>query len=820
MIENVEENKDINEENQNNIVQTNNNTNDLYQHSNILVALRVRPLTQKELLLSNISTIQISSNKLVSITIPQEYNYTQDGSKYLNNEKNLEISKSKKIDYQFDLAFDENATQQEVYQYTTSSLIKNVLDGYNSTVFAYGATGSGKTYTMVGDGEKPGIMVRAISDLFTMVYQTNSEKQQYQIQISYVEIYNENIIDLLADGNSGKIDVLNDPQKGVVLMGTKFVTVKSASEAFKYLLQGNKTRKEDATNHNEHSSRSHAILQIFISNGMTEDNDEYYTNNNQVITFGKFILVDLAGSEKITSTQKPNSETHSINKSLLTLATCMNSLLSKNKQGFIPWRDSKLTRLLKDSLGGNSKVIMISNVSPSVLSLDETVYTIQFANRVKNIKVSAKRNVVVPEVKIEKYERAIESLKQEIEEVKREIAQKEEINNNMQIPIENEKEDDTMERYLTQIKNHFDEEIKVMTKITESEQELSQLKIDFFVLQNRPKKEITNEKIPSLQSKQGGIEKIQKVLTSYYNNLSILKGSRRPIQTLISKLLKEDENTNSTRGKLLLSAYKYYVGIIDNMKSGNRVALSINECKKKDKEIEVLTYQLKLRDQYIISAEEKIRQSKGDSSLTHNAKFIPSEEITHDPCCGRKEKNKKDEQSKSFSQDNSFLESKPNNIMNSTRISANRMYNAELLPLIKKKKNGGNNSSFLSTFKLAGTKRLQGSKSALDILSSNFKPIQKTSNTPKPIVIKKYTGNKSFSSGKINMGTASRNNQNSSSNQLVAGRQNNMLNNGNYYSAFPEIGKIYEKKVKTILCRNIIGRYKNSPYILKQEAMG
>ena len=128
MIENVEENKDINEENQNNIVQTNNNTNDLYQHSNILVALRVRPLTQKELLLSNISTIQISSNKLVSITIPQEYNYTQDGSKYLNNEKNLEISKSKKIDYQFDLAFDENATQQEVYQYTTSSLIKNVLD--------------------------------------------------------------------------------------------------------------------------------------------------------------------------------------------------------------------------------------------------------------------------------------------------------------------------------------------------------------------------------------------------------------------------------------------------------------------------------------------------------------------------------------------------------------------------------------------------------------------------------------------------------------------------------------------------------------------
>ena len=158
--------------------------------------------------------------------------------------------------------------------------------------------------------------------------------------------------------------------------------------------------------------------------------------------------------------------------------------------------------------------------------------------------------------------------------------------------------------------------------------------------------------------------------------------------------------------------------------------------------------------------------------------------------------------------------------MNSTRISANRMYNAELLPLIKKKKNGGHNSSFLSTFKLAGTKRLQGSKSALDILSSNFKPIQKTSNTPKPIVIKKYTGNKSFSSGKINVGTASRNNQNSSSNQLVAGRQNNMLNNGNYYSAFPEIGKIYEKKVKTILCRNIIGRYKNSPYILKQEAMG
>lgn len=805
----IEEEKD--ENNQSNIEKNDNNEDSNYsQKSNILVALRVRPLTQKELILSNITTTSILNNKIAEITIPQEYSYQIDGGKYLNNEKNLEISKSKKIEYQFDLAFDENSTQQEVYQYTTSNLIKNVLDGYNSTVFAYGATGSGKTYTMVGDGEKPGIMVRAISDLFTMVYQKNTENSQYQIQISYVEIYNENVIDLLGDGTGGKIDILNDPLKGVVLMGTNIKTVKNASEAFKYLLQGNKSRKEDPTSHNEHSSRSHAILQIFISNASLDNNDKSYSYSNDVneITFGKFILVDLAGSEKVTITQKPNNETHCINKSLLTLANCINSLLTKNKQAFIPWRDSKLTRMLKDSLGGNSKVIMISNVSPSILSLDETIYTVQFSNRVKNIKVTAKKNVVIPDLKIDKYEKAIENLKQEIEEVKREIASKAEIT----VPITSgdEKTEDDMNKYLSELTKHFEEEIKVVTEIIKVEQEISNLKIDAFVLKSQPKKE-RDKSLSVIRGKDSDILKNSKLLATLYTTQSKLNIDRRPIQSIISKLIKEDsDNPNSNRGKLLLSAYKYYIGLIENMKLNNRVYLSGNDIKKKDKEIEILTRQLSLRDQFIVIAEGKIKQNKGEIKMTHKSNFIPTEEIENDPCIFLTKK--KEEHNKSFSMDSSLLESKPNSLnMNSTRISMKRMYNAEILPLLKSDK-GKDNNSFLKNFKLK-SRKMQNSKSSIDIFSPKviFSSMKKTNN---PVVVKKYTGNKSFSLGKVDS-NGSRNIFQAT--PLVANKKDHKIIN---YSSCPEIGKNLEKKVKTILCRNIIGRYKNSPYILKQAALG
>ena len=387
-----------------------------FSKNNIIIAVRVRPLNKKELEDSDYKTIRIIDRDTLTISIPTEYSFNENtkGKNKLNKENKLNVTKEKQATYKYDFVFGDNINQEQIYKYTSSNLIKQVIEGYNATIFAYGATGTGKTYTMLGNGLNVGIMIRAIKDLFLLI--NNKKNKKYIIKISYIEIYNEIIKDLLSNNNSNSIiELRNDPQKGTILQGVELKNVLNENEAFNIILKGNKKRTEKYTEFNENSSRSHAILQINL------DIEDKEIKMEKEIKFGKFMLLDLAGSEKASFNynSKGNNELGSINKSLLALNKCITLLTSQNRK-FIPWRESKLTRLLQDSLSGNSRVVMIATISQALVAFDETMFTLQYANRAKNLKVNIKKNIVEKvDVRINKYDEFIQNIKEEIVDIKK-----------------------------------------------------------------------------------------------------------------------------------------------------------------------------------------------------------------------------------------------------------------------------------------------------------------------------------------------------------------------------------------------------------------
>lgn len=308
--------------------------------SNILVAVRCRPLSKKELDISNIETVKILNNKVVCVLDPVEYNGHEEVFK----------NRSREQQYAYDYAFLADAKQEDVYQNTTKFLLPGILQGFNATVFAYGSTGAGKTYTMLGTGEEPGIMANSLADLFTLIESTKG--RDFKIKLSYIEVYNETLRDLLGKGEN--LELREDPTKGAIIVGVNEIEVNNSGEVYVLLFKGNKNRSTEATNMNETSSRSHAVLQIYIENKINSSMGKIKGENSNELVSGKFILVDLAGSERAsnsTNTGQRQIEGGNINKSLLALGNCINALAeisngSSNKT-FIPWRDSKLTRILK-----------------------------------------------------------------------------------------------------------------------------------------------------------------------------------------------------------------------------------------------------------------------------------------------------------------------------------------------------------------------------------------------------------------------------------------------------------------------------------------
>ncbi|ONK69719.1 uncharacterized protein A4U43_C05F26010 [Asparagus officinalis] len=332
--------------------------------SRIMVFVRLRPMSRKEKEAGARSCVKIVDHKEVYLTgFALETDY-------------LRFKRIQGRHFCFDTSFPEPTAQQEVYTTTTADLVEGVLQGRNGTVFCYGATGAGKTYTMLGTVENPGVMVLAIKDLFFKIRQRSCDGN-HSVHLSYLEVYNETVRDLLAPGRPL---VLREDKQGTVAAGLTQYRAYSTDEVMALLQQGNMNRTTEPTRVNETSSRSHAILQV-VAEYRVKD------SGNLLTRVGKLSLIDLAGSERALATDQRTQrsiEGANINRSLLALSSCINALVEGKKH--IPYRNSKLTQLLKDSLGGPCNTVMIANISPSSLSFSETQNTLHWADRAKEIK--------------------------------------------------------------------------------------------------------------------------------------------------------------------------------------------------------------------------------------------------------------------------------------------------------------------------------------------------------------------------------------------------------------------------------------------------
>merc|ERR1712012_672074 len=289
------------------------------------------------------------------------------------------VSVSGKV-YMFDKVLKPNITQEQVYVATAKNIVKDVLMGYNGTIFAYGQTSSGKTHTMegvIGDPGLQGVIPRIVNDVFNHIY-SMEENLEFHIKCSYFEIYMDKIRDLL-DPSKANLAVHEDKNKSVYVKGATERFVSSPEEVLEVIEEGKSNRHVAVTNMNEHSSRSHSVFLINVK----QENME-----NQKKLSGKLYLVDLAGSEKVSKTGAEGNvldEAKNINKSLSALGNVTAALADGNKS-HIPYRDSKLTRILQESLGGNAKTTVVICASPASFNEPETKSTLDFGKRAKTIK--------------------------------------------------------------------------------------------------------------------------------------------------------------------------------------------------------------------------------------------------------------------------------------------------------------------------------------------------------------------------------------------------------------------------------------------------
>ncbi|ODQ79190.1 hypothetical protein BABINDRAFT_171951 [Babjeviella inositovora NRRL Y-12698] len=314
----------------------------------------------------------------------------------------------------FDRLFDEDAAQSDVYETTTKPLLDSVLDGFNATVFAYGATGCGKTHTISGTPDAPGIIFLTMRELFARI-DARRDTQLVEVSLSYLEIYNETIRDLLNPDEKKLLSLREDVNKRISVTNLSVHAPQTVDEVMHMIMVGNENRTSSPTEANATSSRSHAVLQINVAQrARTADLNEEHV-------FATLSIIDLAGSERALATQNRGQRLHegaNINKSLLALGNCINALCDPRRRNHIPYRDSKLTRLLKFSLGGNCKTVMIVCVSPLSHHYDETLNTLKYADRAKEIKTKVQRNTHNLDRHVGSYLKMITEQKQEIAELR------------------------------------------------------------------------------------------------------------------------------------------------------------------------------------------------------------------------------------------------------------------------------------------------------------------------------------------------------------------------------------------------------------------
>ncbi|KAI5730552.1 hypothetical protein M8J76_014965 [Diaphorina citri] len=316
--------------------------------------------------------------------------------------------------FTFDGVYDAKSTTEQIYNEIAYPLIEGVLEGYNSTVFAYGQTGCGKSFSMQGVPEPPsqrGIIPRAFEHIFESI--SLAERTKYLILASYLEIYNEEIRDLLSTECRRKLDLKESPDKGVYVTDLSHHAVQNVSDCQRLMDQGWNNRSVGSTLMNADSSRSHSIFCISVENMNVSQTPGCQMESEGPIRRGKLNLVDLAGSERQAKTGATGDrlkEATKINLSLSALGNVISALVD-GKAKHIPYRDSKLTRLLQDSLGGNTKTLMVACLSPADNNYDETLSTLRYANRAKNIANKPHINEDPKDTMLREYQEEIRQLR-------------------------------------------------------------------------------------------------------------------------------------------------------------------------------------------------------------------------------------------------------------------------------------------------------------------------------------------------------------------------------------------------------------------------
>uniref|UniRef100_A0A671LI32 Kinesin motor domain-containing protein n=1 Tax=Sinocyclocheilus anshuiensis TaxID=1608454 RepID=A0A671LI32_9TELE len=382
----------------------------------VKVAVRVRPMNRREIELSTKCVVEMEENQTILHPPPSN---AKGESRYSH------IITVFAFDHCF-WSMDESnipkyAGQEVVFKSLGEGILENAFQGYNACIFAYGQTGSGKSFSMMGNREQPGLIPRLCCSLFERVSRDQNESQSFKVEVSYKEIYNEKVRDLLdPKGSRQSLKVREHKVLGPYVDGLSQLAVMNFEDIESLMSEGNKSRTVAATNMNEESSRSHAVFSVIVTQTLYD-----LQSGNSGEKVSKISLVDLAGSERVSKSGAAGErlkEGSNINKSLTTLGCVISALADqsagKGKSKFVPYRDSVLTWLLKDNLGGNSKTAMIATISPAADNYEETLSTLRYADRAKRIV----NHAVVNE---DPNARIIRELREEVEKLKVQLSQAE-----------------------------------------------------------------------------------------------------------------------------------------------------------------------------------------------------------------------------------------------------------------------------------------------------------------------------------------------------------------------------------------------------------
>ena len=597
-------NNNLNNNSNKNLSRFNTNTNGNNNTDNLKVAIRVRPPLPREIeknLPFRAITLISKENHTCSLVeyLGVELDEEKRQKEWISNPKLFQLHR-----FTFDEVFDLNTGQDEVFNVSAKPAVISVLEGYNSTIFAYGQTGTGKTFTMEGftynnmDNTR-GIIPRTIECIFSYIESNSNKNTKFIIRAAYLQIYNEMISDLLKPENSNKnLSIREDKKKGLYVDDLSEWAVRNPSDIYALLERGATCREVSNTFMNDVSSRSHAVFMITVEQLISK-------TGKQITKIGKLNLVDLAGSERtrITgATGKQLQESIKINKSLSALGNVINALTDTKERKHIPYRDSKLTRLLEDSLGGNCKTTMIATISPAQCSFNESLSTLNFARRAKNIK---NRPVINEDIDhnglIHQYENELKKIRKELEEKNKIIELNEEI---------------------LKLKNR--EEKEKIDAIKAYEQTSRQL-----LIEREEKQKLENKiQLMNLQMIKGG-EKIEE--TPQFK--SALQEMEKDFEKRILEIKKEKEQIEDSKSQV--EAYNkllYQQRDIMNSLSMtlNEKEEAINDLIKNKAELEKTIIEmnkvLKIKDQYIIELEKildnnKIKHKEYSKLDINNIKF-------------------------------------------------------------------------------------------------------------------------------------------------------------------------------------------------------